>query len=278
MMKKSVRSKISLLFLAFFAISMSSIAQAPQRIISLAPSLTKELVLLGLEDQIIGITNYCFIPNKEKYQVVASAVDINLEKVITLKPDLVLATSLSKPESLEILKNAGVRVEYFKLPTSFLEINSQFIEIGKMCGVEEVAYKIVSLQENKMKQLISKVNKSENPRMFFEIGTNPLWCVIPNTFMDDFISFAGGKNIAHDMGNGAVSRESVLIRDPEIIIVATMGNVGKEEIKVWQNYSHLSAVKNNMILVIDSDLACSPTPVHFVETLEAIINFIHKQE
>ncbi len=255
---------------------MSIFAQFPQRIISLAPSLTKELVLLGLEYRIIGITNYCKIPNHEKYQVVASAVDVNLEKVITLKPDLVLATSLSKPESLEILKKAGVRVEYLNLPASYAEIDTQFIEIGKMCGVEEKAKMIILKQEKKIKQLIARVDKDKAPRIFFEIGTNPLWCVIPNTFMNDFITMAGGQNIAHDMGNGAISRESVLIRDPEIIIVATMGNVGKEEIKIWQNYSHLSAVKNNKILVIDSDLACSPTPVHFVETLEAIINFLYK--
>jgi len=259
-------------------IGMGAFAQIPQRIISLAPSLTKELVLLGLEGHLIGITNYCKVPNPEKYQIVASAVDVNLEKVITLKPDLVLATSLSKPESLEILINAGINVQYLKLPTSFVEINSQFIEIGKMCGVETRAQKIVSSQEIKMGELLSKVKNTEKPRMFFEIGTNPLWCVIPNTFMDDFISMSGGRNIAHDMDNGAVSRESVLIRDPEIIIIATMGNVGEEEVKVWQNYAHLSAVKNDKILVIDSDLACSPTPVHFVETLEAIIHFIYKSE
>ena len=109
-----------------------------------------------------------------------------------------------------------------------------------------------------------------------EIGTNPLWCVIPNTFMDDFISMSGGQNIAHDLSNGAISRESVLIRDPEIIFIVSMGNVGEEETKIWQNYSHLSAVKNDMILVIDADKACSPTPVHFVETLEALVNFIYK--
>ncbi len=259
-------------------IGMGVFAQIPQRIISLAPSLTKELVLLGLEDRIIGITNYCFIPNKENYQIVASAVDVNLEKVITLKPDLVLATSLSKPESLEILKNAGVRVEYLKLPTSFAEINSQFIDIGKMCGVEKEAQTIIEKQEEIVEQLMDQVEDDYSPRIFFEIGTNPLWCVIPHTFMNDFISMAGAQNIAHDLDNGAISRESVLIRDPEVIIVATMGNVGQEEVQLWHNYSHISAVKNNQILVVDSDLACSPTPVHFVETLRTIIHFLYKSE
>ena len=133
---------------------LGAFAQVPQRIISLAPSITKELVLLELEDKICGITTYCKIPNDQNYTIVASAVDVNLEKVITLKPDLVLATSLSKPESLDILRNAGINVQYFKLPTSYAEINSQFIEIGKMCGSEEKAKKIVSQQEANVEKLL----------------------------------------------------------------------------------------------------------------------------
>lgn len=278
MMKKSVKHKFLLLLLIFFVINLCASAQFPERIISLAPSLTKELILLGLEDRIIGITNYCKVPKKENYTIVASAIDVNLERVITLKPDLVLATSLSKPESLDILKKAGVRVAFLKLPTSFVEINSQFIEIAKMCGVEGKAQAIILKQERIVEQLLAKVKKNNTPRIFFEIGTNPLWCVIPNTFMDDFISMAGGQNIANDLNMGSISRESVIIRDPEIIIIATMGNIGEEEIKIWQNYSHLSAVKNHHILVVDSDMACSPTPVHFVETLEEIIKFIYQAE
>ena len=275
-MIKHFKFKTIFLLLFLLAIGIGVFAQTPQRIISLAPSLTKELALLGLENQIFGITNYCEIPNKENYPIVASAVEVNLEKVITLKPDLVLATSLTKPETLDILRNAGINVQYLKLPTSYAEINSQFIELGKLCGREKNAKEIVSQQEDKVEKLLSQINEKENPRIFFEIGTNPLWCVIPNTFMDDFISMAGGQNIAQDMSNGAVSRESVLIRNPEIIIVAAMGNVGLEEIHIWKSYAHLSAVKNNMILVIDADKACSPTPVHFAETLEEIINFMYK--
>ncbi len=277
-MIKSLNRRIIFILLFFLGTGIVGFAQTPKRIISLAPSITKELVLLELEDEICGITNYCKIPNKEKYAIVASAVDVNLEKVITLKPDLVLATSLSKPESLDILRNAGINVQYLKLPSSYAEINSQFIELGKMCGKEEKAKEIVSQQEAKIEQLLKRIDGKNKVRIFFEIGTNPLWCVIPNTFMNDFITMAGGQNIADDLSMGSISRESVIIRNPEIIIIATMGNVGEDEAKIWNSYANLSAVKNNRILIIDSDKSCSPTPVHFVETLEEIVNFIYKSE
>lgn len=272
------RRFFSVLFFLIIMISGNTWAQKPHRIISLAPSITKQLVLLGLEEQIVGITTYCEIPNKETYEIVASAVDVNLEKVITMKPDLVLATSLSKPESLDILRNTGINVRYLNLPKSYAEINAQFIELGQLCGKEKKAREIVTEQEARMKQLLEKVNKNHMPRVFFEIGTNPLWCVIPNTFMNDFITMAGGKNIAGDLKMGSISRESVILRDPEIIIIATMGNVGADEANIWKTYSNLSAVKNDKILVVDSDRSCSPTPLHFVETLEEIINFMYTEK
>lgn len=259
-------------------IGMSVFAQVPKRIISLAPSLTKELILLELEDELIGITTYCDIPQKNIYTIVASAVDVNLEKVITLKPDLVLATSLSKPESLDILRNAGINVQYLELPKSYTQINSQFIELGRLCGREKKAVEIVNREQAKIKKLLKLILVENKPRILFEIGSNPLWCVIPNTFMDDFITMVGGKNIAHDLKMGNISRESVIIRDPEIIIIATMGNVGKDEAQIWHNYKNVSAVKNNRIMIIDSDKSCSPTPVHFAETLEEIIHFMYKSE
>lgn len=248
--------------------------QHPQKIVSLVPSITKELVLLGLENQICGITSYCEIPNKEKYTVVASAVDVNIEKVITLQPDVLFASSLNKPETIEILLNNGIRVVYLDLPKSFTEINNQFIEIGKMCGVEERAKDIVSTQMSRIDELREKIKFLKGHKVFFEIGTHPLWCVIPNTFMNDFITISGGVNIASDMSNGMISRESVLLRDPEIIIIAAMGNIGEEESAIWKSYSNLAAAKNNKILIVDADKACSPTPIHFVDTLETIIKYL----
>ena len=253
-------------------------AQIPQRIVSLVPSITKELVLLGLDEKIVGITNYCQIPDKGKYPVVASAMDVNIEKIITLNPELVFASSLNKPGTLAVLRKAGINVVNLVLPRSYEEINAQFIEIGEMCGKKEKALEIVGGQKEKIKHLQNRIPKTQTLRMFFEIGANPLWCVVPGMFMDDFIRLSGGQNIAKDITNGAISRESVLIRDPEIIIVSSMGIVGAEEVKIWKSYQHLSAVKNDMVFVVDADKSCSPTPVDFVEALEEIITFIYKKK
>jgi iron complex transport system substrate-binding protein len=275
-MKKNIHCKKYLLILICIFIFINAKTQVPERIISLAPSITKNLLLLDLETKMVGITSYCDLKNAYDIPTVASAVEVNLEKIVSLKPDLVLATSLTKPETLEKLKILGLKVKYFPLPKSFMEIENQFQDIASLTQTSAKAKKILIEEREKQQQLYALIDTSSKLRIFMEIGSSPLWCVIPNTFMNDFITFSGCVNIANDLTNGAISRESVIIRNPDIIVIVTMGNIGKEEIDIWNSYAHLKAVKNKKIFVINSDLACSPTPIDLTKTLEQMIINIYK--
>ncbi len=268
------RKVLSLVFSLFLIISLK--AQCPERIISLAPSITKNLLLLGLEQKIVGVTSWCDLNKKISIPVVASAVDANLEKIISLQPDLVFATSLNKPETLKALRNMGVTVEYFPYPKSLSQIEDQFLKIATLTSSSAKAKTILKEEKEKREKLSMLIDPKMKVRVFMQIGTNPLWCAIQNTFLDDFITLAGCENITKDLTNGAVSRESVLIRNPDVIIIVMMGNVGEEEVRIWNSYSHLNAVKKNKIFVLDSDKACSPTPIDFTETLKQIILNIYK--
>src|SRR3989339_752930 len=86
------------LSLLTFVLSTPLISQNKLRIISLAPSLTHDLILMGIQDQIVGITNYCENNTAKSIPIIASAIDVNIERVVSLNPDLVIATSLTNPE------------------------------------------------------------------------------------------------------------------------------------------------------------------------------------
>jgi ABC-type Fe3+-hydroxamate transport system substrate-binding protein len=241
-----------------------------QKIISLAPSLTKSLYYLGADNLLTGHTTYCHIAKNDNKETVASAVKVNLEKVISLRPDLVIATTITNPETIEFLKKAGIRTEIFPTAKSFEEICTQFERLGSVIGKGNAARTIVSEARAKVKEISSGYNFSEPPVFFFQIGAKPLYTVLRNTFLDDYITFSGGANLAGNISYPTISREFVLSQNPDIIIIVTMGIVGQEEKKLWESYVHLNAVKNNRVFIIDSDIACTPTPVDFVKTMEII--------
>ncbi len=251
-------------------------AQEAKRIVSLVPWMTKSLYLMGEQGRLVGCTSYCPVEATDKIPVVATAVSVSLEKTLTLKPDLVFASSLIKPETIENLKKLGLRVEYMPYPKSFEEICSNFIRVGELVGQREKAKNIVSQQKERLSRLKAGIPAGKNPKMFMQIGAKPLFCAVPNTFMEDFIQFAGGKNIASELKLGSVTREYVLKQNPDIIFIVTMGIVAEEERETWLKYPSLSAGKSKRVFILDADKTCSPTPILFVDALEEMIRLAYK--
>lgn len=257
----------------------SCASQAPsKRIISLAPSMTEELYLLGAEDNLVGNTTYCVTPaaarDKEK---VGTITRVDLEKIAGLKPDLVLATSLTDPRAVQKLKNLRIEVKIFPAPKNFTSLCDQFFELGKTAGKEAEANKIIASSRAKVAAIKNRVAALIRPKVFIEIGTKPLFTANRDYFINDFVESAGGTNIAGDSKIGAYSREEVLRRNADVIIIVTMGLAGEKEKESWQKFNTLNAVKHGRIHVIDSRKVCSPTPVSFVETLEEIAAFLHPE-
>jgi len=248
----------------------------PKRIISLGPSLTKELYLLGVEDRLIGCTIYAPECAKDKEKV-GTVIDINLEKIIKLKPDLVLATSLTNPKQVEKLKKLKIKVVVFYQARSFQELCDQFLELAKLVGKEEKAKRIIKEAKEKVKSIRDKAKDLKRTKVFIQIGAKPLFTAGKNSFVNDFIEFAGGINIAKDTEFGIYSREKVLEKNPDVIIIVTMGIRGIKEKEIWQRYKNINAVKNKRIYIIDSYKICSPTPTSFVETLKELVKILHPE-
>jgi len=251
----------------------------PLRIISLGPSISESIYLLGLGDRLVGVTTYCERPpevrSKEK---VGSVIEIDIEKVAALKPDLVLATSLTNPKAVEKLRRLGIRVERLSSPKNFEELCEQFLELGRISGREFIAREIVENVKAKVSHLRQGVKGLPMPKVFVQVGAKPLFTVPGDSLINDFIKFAGGLNIAQNSPSGFYTREEVLRSDPDVIIIVTMGISGEQEMEIWQRYRTLPAVRNNRIYIFDSYRLCSPTPVSFVETLEKLIVLLHPEK
>ena len=241
------------------------------RIISLVPSYTSEIVELGFKKNIVGATSYCEISKENKDLIVGSVIDINEEKILLLKPDIVFASTLVKEKSIETLKKNGINVQYLGKMESFDDLCSQFLAIGNLLGVEEKAKQYINkakLRIDSLKNTVPKTN--DTTRVFFQLGAKPICAVIPNTFMNDFITFSGNKNVFYDLDKIIVNRESVLLRNPDYIIISSMGDIGIQEKAIWEAYKELNAVKNNRVFVVES--ASTPTINDFINSFEFIIH------
>ena len=251
----------------------------PKRIISLGPTITEEIYLLGVGDRLLADTIYCRKPPEAQKKIKIGTVrEVNLEKVVSLKPDLVLTTSLTDPKTKEKLNNLKIRVVDFPTAKSFDDLCKQFLELGEIIGEKKKAEKAIAAAKQKVDFIKKKVDNFQKPRVFVQVGARPLFTVTKDSFVNDFIKLAGGINIASDAKNGIFSREEVVRRNPDVIIIATMGIIGEDEKKVWQRYKTINAARNNRIYIVNSEELCSPTPINFPETLKEMVKILYPEK
>ena len=246
------------------------------KLVSLGPTITEKLYLLGAEDRLVGVTTYCTRPpaaaSKEK---VGGVIQVSIEKIFDLGPDIVFATSLTEASAVRRLRRLGIEVAVFDEPASFTEMNTQFIRLGRIVGKEELARRIVRAAEQRVDRIKERVSGLEKPKVFIQIGSNPLFTATRHSFVNDMVELAGATNIAAGAKTGFYSREEVLSRNPDVILIVSMGMAPDNEKKVWQRFHNLAAVRNNRIFMLDSYKTCSPTPETFVEALLAIAAAVH---
>lgn len=250
----------------------------PGRIISLGPRLTEQIFDLGAGDRILAATQYCIRPvEAQKLPRIGNVLEINLEKILDLRPDLVMATDLNDAGRLQKLRNLGIRVEWFPQPRNFAEIQTEWLRIGEILGRTDQAKILmekVSREAERIRRLTEKLTAT---RAFFQIGANPLFTIPVQSFMQDYLRMAGGANIAADAGIGIYSIEQVLKRNPEVIFIALMGVDGETEKAGWMKFAFLKASQTGRIHLIDPYTSCSPTPLTFVETLKNLAAWLHPE-
>ena len=260
------------------------LAKIPQRIISLAPGNTEILYALGLEDKLVGVTDYCNYPPaaKEKPRVGGFSTP-NLEKVVAAAPDLVLATSIHQRMATPRLEEMGIPVVTLD-PKTLDEILESISLVGKVTGKEKEASGIVEGMRTKIKSVTGKTEgllQPQKPGVLYITWHNPLRTAGLDTIQDELIRKAGGINIAHGItGQAGISLEAVVTANPQMIIAGVgMGTGGDAPLQFARTEPRLTntdAVRHNKIYAIDVDLAGRYGP-RIIDALEQFAGFIHPE-
>jgi iron complex transport system substrate-binding protein len=251
----------------------------PKRIVSLSPAITEALYVLGLEDAIVGVTTYCQKPPQaQRKEKIGTLMEPDMEKIVSLKPDLVLAMTLTSPKEIQKLKNLGLNVVTFQIPQDFNLLCDFFLQLGRVVGKEKNSEQLIKEAQDRVSGIARKVASLPKPNVLIQIGSNPLFVATKKYFLNDYIRFAGGTNIFQDGGLGSVSMEEVIKKNPDIIIIATMGISGENERRAWKRFTTIEAVKKNRVYIVDPDRLCSPTPVSFAGYLAEIVALLHPKE
>jgi iron complex transport system substrate-binding protein len=279
-MNSMTNNKIFYLILFFLSISAIGVAQQ-RRIVSLAPSITESLFELGVGDEVVGVTSYCNNPPEAtKKTVIGNLSNTNIEKIYSLKPDLVIAvTGLNKPQTISKLKSLGIKVVEVTEGNSYQELLDNFLTLGKIVGREKQAQEKIKKIDAEIKKIYTKCKPLQKQSVFLEFGDQPLVTLGSNTFSNDYLKYSSGYNIFAEMPMKypKINREDVLKRDPDIILIITMGLATEKEKSYWASFKNLKAVKNNKIFIVDSNHFCRPTPMSFITAFREIAKIIHPE-
>jgi iron complex transport system substrate-binding protein len=255
--------------------------RAPIRIVPLAPSLTEILYYLGLGERVVGVTKFSYDPPEAKMKPkIGSYIDLNVEKIISLSPDMVISTvDGNQPGVVDLLEQAGIRV-FIVNPRNVSSVIETIIEIGRVCGIYEKASQLSRDLKARVEAVQDAVKSRKRPLVFLQINLRPIMTVNRNTFHQDLINLAGGRNMAEDepMTYPRISREEVIRKRPDVIIISSMERGGgfEKARQEWLKWTSIPAVKNNRVYLIDSDLIDRPSP-RLVDGLEAMARIIHPE-
>ena len=256
--------------------------KAPQKIVSLAPSNTEILFALGLGEKVVGVTDYCDYPPEAKEKPsIGGFFTPNVEIIVSLAPDLILAESNHIAEVIPQLEKLGLKAVVLD-PLTLGEVLEAISLVGKITGKTKEASRLVKDMESRIEKVTDKAKdlpESKRPRVFYITWHDPLITVGSKNLGDDLIEKAGGVNIFHVLeGAPIVSLEEVVQANPDVIIAGIGMGTGEDlPLQFVRDESRLAgtnALKNNRVYSVSIDLAGRPGP-RIVDALEDFLAAIH---
>jgi len=262
-----------------------TIDKAPQRIVSLAPSNTEILFDLGLGDKVVGDTLYCDYPDAAKDKPkVGGYSDIDIEKVVSLAPDLILAEDIHKAEVIPALERLGFKV-YALVPHNLDEIMDSVTTTGRLTGTSKEAKPIVSDMQKRIQVIMDKtlnLTDAQKPRVLYVIWQEPLMSSGTDTPIYEMITKAGGSSIVQNQtGFPTLSLESVIAADPQVVICNVDSSFpgGDAPLVFMQTEPRLKTIAarvNGKVYGINASLTNRPVP-RIIDGFEWMAAMIHPE-
>lgn len=256
--------------------------ERPQRLVSVAPSITENVFALQAGDRLVGVSDWDNYPAEVAQIERIGGLEPNLEKILSLEPDLVLAQVSVNDNSIQALRDAGLNVLVLPSVKTFEDAYEVLRMLGQALGAQEQAEAVIREMEAKKAEITAKVadvSEAEKVRVWAEVSPD-LHTAGSGTFIDDLIRLAGGINIAAGVeGWGQMSEEQVIAAQPDVIIT-TYGYYTAEPIeqlissrKGWQD---VPAVRGGRIYDLDNDILSRPGP-RLVEGLSKLAQCLYPE-
>lgn len=257
-----------------------------ERIVSLAPSITEILFAIGAGERVVGVTDYCNYPpevvklvKEGKIATIGGYSTVNVERVVSLNPDIVIATYGNGLETIKTLR------ETFRLyviafdPKNISDIERSILAIGKAVGNYEEARKLVENMEKRLEKVRENARAIEKKKVAHIIWNDPIYVSGRDTFINDAIELAGGENAFFFSGWRIVSIEDLISANPDVVILNSGSGMGGggDELYRWfmeeKRFREINATKEGRVFVIDADLISRPSH-RIVDAIEMIQQFL----
>lgn len=255
-----------------------TIDEEPETIVSVMPSNTEIAYALGLEEKMVGGSDFDDYPEAAADLEKVGGTELNIEKIVDLDPDLVLALP-SNGEGIEQMEEVGLPVLVVNDATNFDEVYESIEMIGEVTGASEQSEEIIDEMQEGLATLEEKattIDEDDMKQVYVEISPEPeIFTTGSGTFQDDMLSLIQAENIFGDEeGWLEISEEAVIEEDPDVIILTyDYEEDAEEQLMKRDGWNEVTAVEEESVYVVDEDLVSRPGPrlVEGVETLAKAI-------
>jgi iron complex transport system substrate-binding protein len=254
------------------------------RVVSLAPSNTEILFAVGAGQQVVGRDDFSDYPAQaiELPLVGGDAGKFDLEAIVALQPDLVLASELNTPDQVKAIEDLGLNVFLLANPKDMEGMYQNLLKVATLTGHTQEAFDLVLALKGRVAAVEEKLMPiSSAPLVFYEIDAtdpNAPYTSGPGTFIDALIRMAGGSNLGGGLGSpyGQISLEELVQKNPSIILLgdSVWGGVTPEAVAQRPGWEKLAAVQSQQVYPFDDNLVSRPGP-RLVDGLEALAKLLH---
>ncbi len=260
-----------------------TIEAEPQKIISLSPGNTEIVYALGLEDRLVGVTTYCVYPEAAQDKPkIGGFSTVEVEKVIEIQPDLVLAASIHQAETIPHLEALGLTIIAFS-PGTLDEVLEALTLLGQVTGAEEKANEVVGEMESRIKAITDKtanLTAADKPSVFVHIFPG-LYSAGSDKLIHELIVKAGGINIVSELtGYPVLSLEAIIDANPQIMLASIGHGSGEDatlqELLDEERLAGVDARLNDRVYGIVGDIINKPTP-RIVDGLEEMARLFYPE-
>lgn len=234
-----------------------------RRVVTLAPNLTELMYAIGAGDRLVAVSDYSdYPPAAKKLPRIGGATSVDAERIVALKPDLVLAWKTGTPKATQDYLRQ-LKLPVFELEFQKIEEIARGMEIlGQLTGHAAGAGAASRGFKRQLNTLRRRYEKRQTVSVFYQVWDRPLMTLNRRHFINDLIDLCGGRNVFADLHSlvSTVDVESVIGRSPDAIVAASGGRHRQQWLDQWSGWKTIPAVKNNNIFFIQPDLLSRPGP------------------